>query len=143
MKEFMYRYRMLLPLGFLNDPKNKDKSGQIDFVAVAKTVLGKVALSSADGTLQWQLGKTKVFMKEGQVRQPPSPLHSVEVSLILCCTERGSGNRTQSGHLGQGGDHPVVVAHGVDAQLLHRDPPGSQARPSRYALQCSIRSTDL
>lgn len=65
-KEFMYRYRMLLPLGYANDPKNKDKSGQLDLFAVAKNILSKVPSPSEDGSLQWQLGKTKVFMKEAQ-----------------------------------------------------------------------------
>jgi hypothetical protein len=79
----MYRYRMLLPLGYANDPKNKDKSGQLDLFAVAKNILSKVPCPSDDGSLQWQLGKSKVFMKEAQARALNQPLVAVVVCFLL------------------------------------------------------------
>ncbi len=138
----MYRYRMLLPLGYANDPKNKDKSGQLDLFAVAKNILSKVPCPSDDGSLQWQLGKSKVFMKEAQARALNQPLVGVVVSFLLWAhtvhdpTERRSGKYPQQGDLGEGGDHPVVVAHGVDAQLFRRDATGRQAHPKRYHPAC-------
>src|SRR5690349_12678875 len=79
----MYRYRMLLPLGYANDPKNKDKSGQLDLFAVAKNILSKVPCPSDDGSLQWQLGKSKVFMKEAQARALNQPLVAAVVCFLL------------------------------------------------------------
>lgn len=75
MKEFMHRYRVLLPPAYLDDKKNKDKAGQLDTMAAIKTILSKISsspISSVDeGGEQWQIGKTKIFLKESHVPSPP------------------------------------------------------------------------
>jgi len=55
---------MLLP----STPNVKDKAGQTDLMAAAKTILSKYTSPSEDGSLMWQIGKTKIFLKESQVR---------------------------------------------------------------------------